>query len=76
LFIVALITLKAAFATASSANIPIISLHNFGVVRMVSQTVALSNSLALGILLEVLLRSLVPVVLGLWLYGSGKVLPD
>jgi hypothetical protein len=64
LAIVVLMTLKAAFATINSANISTISLHSFGVARTVFQMVALSNSLALGILLEVQLHSLDHVVLG------------
>jgi hypothetical protein len=66
-------TLKAAFATINSANIPTISLHSFGVARTVFQMVALSNSPALGILLEVQLRSLDLVVLGSALYVLDKV---
>jgi hypothetical protein len=51
-------------------------LHNFGVARTVFQMVALSNSLALGILLEVQLRSLDLALLGSVLYELGKVLLD
>jgi len=73
---VVLMTLNAALAIISSANISIISLHSFGVARTVFQMVALLDNLALDILPEVQLRSHDPVLLESVLYGLGTVLLD